>query len=104
MFARWRYNRYVDFGFIAFNNFFESIHPQFLVIGGGPNPWHSLPGKGHLYWATFTLAILSILKLKTKVNSKFTFQKVDRYIVFKLILSMDNSKKTSGTTVYQQKY
>ncbi|MFC1654126.1 ArnT family glycosyltransferase [Patescibacteria group bacterium] len=67
-FEKLRYNRYVDLGFVVSKNFLSSFSSRFLVTNGGANPWHSIPGKGHINWTLYVLASYSILK--TLINRK----------------------------------
>ncbi|PIR59063.1 MAG: hypothetical protein COU69_01590 [Candidatus Pacebacteria bacterium CG10_big_fil_rev_8_21_14_0_10_56_10] len=39
------------------NNTLGYVSPGFLVTNGGQHPWHSLPGRGHLYWPSYLLGL-----------------------------------------------
>lgn len=41
-------NRYVYYALRILDNYFGSFSLRFLVWHGGDNPWHTLPGLGHL--------------------------------------------------------
>ncbi|MBI5151209.1 MAG: glycosyltransferase family 39 protein [Candidatus Pacebacteria bacterium] len=41
-------------------NYFSSYDPQFLVKGGGSNPWHQPPGWGHMSWSLVLLFAIGI--------------------------------------------
>jgi len=41
-------------------NHLKSFSPDFLAKGGGKNPWHQAPGKAHLYYVQYVLALVGI--------------------------------------------
>ncbi len=43
-------NQYVYFGLLVVKNLFRSFSWIFLVTQGGSNPWHTIPGIGHLHF------------------------------------------------------
>lgn len=47
-------------------HYFSSYDPQFLVRGGGSNPWHQPPGWGHTSWSLallFAVGVISAWKM-----------------------------------------
>jgi hypothetical protein len=48
-------NRYVYYGKIAATHYIETFLPKFLISHGGQHPWHSIMGRGHLYWSMYIL-------------------------------------------------
>ncbi|OGV92146.1 hypothetical protein A3B57_01065 [Microgenomates group bacterium RIFCSPLOWO2_01_FULL_47_10] len=55
--------RYVFYPVLVGKNTLHWFSPDFLVKSGGQNPWHSLPGKGHLYYVVYVLCIFQIISL-----------------------------------------
>lgn len=59
-----------------FANYLTSFSPQFLFIGGDPNPRHNLPQFGELSWWMLPFLLLGAIKLlqsKEERLKKFTF-------------------------------
>lgn len=46
-------NKYVYWGSLMAKNYAATFSPQFLVTSGGSHPWHSILGRGHLYWTIY---------------------------------------------------
>lgn len=72
-------NRYVFFGKVMLQHYWESVSPIFLVQKGGQHPWHSIPNNGHIFIATYVLSIIAAGRLlwvsvspKTNHNTRFT--------------------------------
>lgn len=53
-------NKYVFFSQEVIAHFFQSFSWPFLVTQGGSNPWHTIPGAGHLHFLVPLLAALSL--------------------------------------------
>jgi len=69
-------NKYVFFSQEVMNHFFQSFSWSFLVTQGGSNPWHTIPGAGHLHFLVPILAATSLglffrglLSVKTRQKS-----------------------------------
>jgi len=56
-------NRYVFFGKVILQNYWKSFSPEFLIQKGGGHPWHNVPNIGHLFIATYLLALVGIGRL-----------------------------------------
>lgn len=66
-------NQYTYFGLISLNHYKDTFLPHFLVSHGGQHPWHSIVGRGHLYWTVyilFTVGLLNQLKKSFQVLVK----------------------------------
>ncbi|MEK7458117.1 MAG: hypothetical protein AAB612_01360 [Patescibacteria group bacterium] len=55
------YSRPIYYSLVIGRQYISSFHPQFLVIRGGQNPWHQVPGAAHLSWTLYALAILGLV-------------------------------------------
>lgn len=53
-------NKYVFFGTHIVKNWISSWSWRFLVTKGGGNPWHSIPGIGHLHFLVPALAVCTL--------------------------------------------
>lgn len=53
-------NQYVYFAQIATRHYLETFSPYFLITHGGQHPWHSIMGRGHLFWCTYLLFFLGV--------------------------------------------
>ena len=53
-------NRYLYYLSLIGQNYLKSFSPQFLVLGQGGHPWHSVPETGHLYVLVYGLALVGI--------------------------------------------
>lgn len=82
-------NKYVYWSKILANNYVATFSPKFLVSSGGSHPWHSILGRGHIYWVQFfflivgfvTLAYQSIKSIYYKKMSKVKGQILSLYIL-----------------------
>lgn len=71
-------NQYVYFAQIIGLNWLRSWHPDFLTNLGGANPWHSIPGVGHLHpgalmaalWGVVCLFLQLVKEIKKRQLSK----------------------------------
>ncbi len=64
-------NRVVFFGRIIVWHYIQTFLPTFMVLHGGPHPWHQLPGFGHFYWCVYLCGLLGILvSIKKSRHSK----------------------------------
>lgn len=53
-------NRYVFWIRLIIWHEIQSFSPLFLVLSGGQNPWHSLPGSGHIYGSVYLIALFGL--------------------------------------------
>lgn len=60
-------SRYAFFAVTAFNHYKDTFLPKFLVISGGQHPWHSILGRGHLYWTIYCLFVVGLISQLGKV-------------------------------------
>lgn len=74
------HNKLTGWGSAFINNYLTAFSPQFLFLNGDPNPRHSLPGWGQLYWIFLPFLVLGVVKLIRIPNSKF------RILVFSWLL------------------
>jgi 4-amino-4-deoxy-L-arabinose transferase-like glycosyltransferase len=65
-------NKYVFFSQEVILHFFQSFSWPFLVVQGGSNPWHTIPGAGHVHFLVPLLAALSLGLLFKGLWSKKT--------------------------------
>lgn len=54
-------HRYAYYLRLMANNYLQSFSPQFLVLGQGGHPWHSISEVGHLYVVVYGLALIGIV-------------------------------------------
>lgn len=54
-------NKYFYFGSHAMTRWVNSWSWEFLVTEGGENPWHNIPGVGHVHTALPGLAVIGIM-------------------------------------------
>ncbi len=84
-------NRFVFFGREVATRYVQSLSPQFLVWRGGQHPWHTLPGYGHLFLATYLLFIVGILRSIWKAFSKRSLEQTRKQyqaILFLFVTSL----------------
>lgn len=63
-------NRYVYYSLRIADNFIESFSLRFLVWRGGDNPWHTIPGMGHLPIVAWIAAWGGLLGLIVNLGKK----------------------------------
>ncbi len=71
-------NQYVYFASLAGERFIRSWSWEFLVSEGGDNPWHSIPGVGHLHPIVPGFAVVGVLFALAEVwrSKKFRLEAV----------------------------
>jgi 4-amino-4-deoxy-L-arabinose transferase-like glycosyltransferase len=74
------HNKLTGWGSAFIDNYLTAFSPQFLFLNGDPNPRHSLPGWGQIYWIFLPFLVLGVVKLIRIPNSKF------RILVFSWLL------------------
>lgn len=67
------WNRYIYRIRRMTKNALNSFDPNFLLTNGGANPWHSVPGKSHLFFTTYTLFIVSLFLFIRNHSIKTSF-------------------------------
>jgi len=69
------HNKALAWGTVLIENYYTAFSPQFLFLKGDPNPRHSVPGFGVLYWFLLPFFILglffSLKNFKQKENQIF---------------------------------
>ena len=56
-------NKYVYWSKIIVSNYLATFSPKFLVTSGGSHPWHSILGRGHVYWVEYFFFIFGSITL-----------------------------------------
>lgn len=85
-------NKYVFWLRIVLQNYWESFSYLFLVKNGGSHPWHSIPNFGHIYGASYVLALIGIFYeliqiLKNLIKrKKFLTNKI--FLLYLLIIAL----------------
>ena len=54
-------NQYVYYAKTILLHIWQSFSPEFLVLGGGAHPWHSLNSYGHISWVIYIGAIAGLI-------------------------------------------
>lgn len=85
IFNRIWWNNYIYRGRIVLTNIYKSFDPRFLVTTGGANPWHSTPGKSHIFAATYVLFFATAVLL---IRSKKTWSRKSLLILVALVGSL----------------
>lgn len=70
------FNKFVNWALVFFQNYLDAFSPQFLFLSGDPNPRHSLPDMGMVYWLEvffLPLGIYGLTKVKDKKTKWFLF-------------------------------
>jgi len=63
------HNKLTGWGGVFVNNYITSLSSQFLFLTGDPNPRHSLPNYGQLFWLLAPFLVLGLLSLpKVKIR------------------------------------
>lgn len=57
------HNKLIGWGEVIVANYVQAFSPEFLFANGDPNPRHSVPGTGVLYWAFLPMLLMGIYKL-----------------------------------------
>ncbi len=84
-------NQYVYYSLAIFRHFIASFSPQFLVLGGGAHPWHSLITYGHISWIVYFGAVASIISTLyhfVKPNNKRKNTRIERILFILLLFSL----------------
>ncbi len=59
-------NKYVYFSQIAATHYLQTFSPYFLITHGGQHPWHSILGKGHIFYSTYVLFLIGVMTQLSK--------------------------------------
>lgn len=96
-------NKYLYWMSIVVDNYFATFSPKFLVTQGGSHPWHSILGRGHLYWSTYLLFVFGvstlIIQLALKVGNALVQHRQN--IVQRLVQSLRNFFKINSNQATQ---
>lgn len=71
-------NKLVYFITIGTAHYRDTFLPYFLVTHGGQHPWHSILGRGHLYWTTYILFVIGFFSQIWLIHKQFSHKKAHK--------------------------
>ncbi|NCN50964.1 MAG: hypothetical protein COU67_02770 [Candidatus Pacebacteria bacterium CG10_big_fil_rev_8_21_14_0_10_44_54] len=81
-------NKLVYFTPQIVKNAVRAFSPRFLVTQGGSHPWHSIAGRGHIYWWQYLAAACGVLLAITHVVKKRPQYQGPLLLLILLLLSL----------------